>query len=279
MKLDRRRKYYLILDCETATVPFAQKLNATNKQKIAIAKPLIYDLGWVICDSKGNIYKKENYLISEIFCVPSIFNTAYYAEKRPIYIKMLNNNEIECVPWRIATQKLIQDLQLVDSVGAYNAMFDFKKAIPFTENYIDAVYSNNYEKWEKKQKQSIEKILAGQSVQNPNFDKYNFWFKNKNYPIFDLWGLACKYLLNNNRYRKFCKDNGYFSSSGAYYSTTAENCYRYLTKERGFIEAHTALDDAEIETQIFAKIFKRSGAKFEKEIIYFPFRMLGKVAL
>ena len=84
-ELDRRRKYYLILDCETATLPYAAKFTSPKeKQRVCIAKPLIYDIGWTVVDKKGNIYKKKSFLISEIFSVPSVFNTAYYAEKRPI---------------------------------------------------------------------------------------------------------------------------------------------------------------------------------------------------
>ena len=45
-ELDRRRKYYLILDCETATLPYAAKItNPKAKQRVSIAKPLIYDIG------------------------------------------------------------------------------------------------------------------------------------------------------------------------------------------------------------------------------------------
>ena len=71
-KLDRRRKYYCVLDCETATLPYASELSAEAKKSVAIAKPLIYDLGWTICDAKGNVYRRRNYLITEIFSVPAI---------------------------------------------------------------------------------------------------------------------------------------------------------------------------------------------------------------
>ena len=91
MKLDRRRNYYLVLDCETATLPYAMNFEGKDKQTISIAKPLIYDLGWQIIDRKGRVYDKKNFLISEIFSVPSVFNTAYYAEKRPIYLEKLKN--------------------------------------------------------------------------------------------------------------------------------------------------------------------------------------------
>ena len=74
-KYDKRRKYYMVLDCETATLPFASKYNDDNQRKaIAISKPLIYDLGWKIVDRNGTVYNSMNFLISEIFSVPQIFS-------------------------------------------------------------------------------------------------------------------------------------------------------------------------------------------------------------
>ena len=83
------KKFYLTVDTETATIPFANQIckNANQKQKIAIAKPLVYDIGWSITDRQGNIVKTENFLVQETFFVPNIFNTAYYRDKRPIYME------------------------------------------------------------------------------------------------------------------------------------------------------------------------------------------------
>ena len=138
-KLDKRRKYYLILDCETATLPYASKFGGDEKKAISIAKPLIYDLGWTICDAKGKIYRKRSFLITEIFSVPAVFNTAYYKEKRPQYLEKLKVGSISLKTWKEATEILERDLLEVEAVGAYNAAFDFKKAIPFTEKYIEAL--------------------------------------------------------------------------------------------------------------------------------------------
>lgn len=69
-KFDKRRKYYMILDCETATLPFVSEIESPeNKKKIAIAKPLIYDIGYQIIDINGNIYKRVSCLISEVFSI------------------------------------------------------------------------------------------------------------------------------------------------------------------------------------------------------------------
>ena len=46
--------------------------------------------------------------------------------------------------------------------------------------------------------------------------------------------------------------------------------------EDNFEEAHCAIDDAEIESEIFALIAKKTKHKFERGIIYFPFRIIGR---
>jgi hypothetical protein len=281
-KLDRRRKYYLVLDCETATLPYATKYdnNPKQKQKIAIAKPLIYDLGWSIVDRQGRVYRRKNFLITEIFSVPSVFNTAYYSHKRPIYIEKLKNGEITLTDWNSAITELENDLSAVESVGAYNSMFDYKKAIPFTEEYIKNLYSPNYKQWEEFQNAVCENIANGTTYENTkDFDGQNFILRDKTYPMFDIWGLACKYFLNNDEYKQMCLDNEWKTASGKYFKTSAETAFRYLSKNMEFIESHTAIDDVDIEAQIFSTIIKKSLKNLEIGLIYFPFRELGTVEM
>lgn len=273
-----RKLYYMIVDTETATLPFADYLaegNSNLKKKIAIAKPLIYDIGWTICDRTGNIYERKQFLVAETFTVPSIFNTAYYAEKRPIYIEMLQKKETVVLPWNDIMSIFIADLQCVDAVGAFNAMFDFKKAIPFTELYISKVYSKNYYSWEMFQRHMCEKIIDGSFKENPNknFDPNHFDFRGKQYNLFDIWGLATTYLLNTVTYKQDCLNRESLTNSGTFFKTSAEQCYRFLCDKYDFIESHTALDDAIIETFILSQIAKRHSITMG--IKYFPFRDLG----
>lgn len=281
-KLDKRRKYYLILDCETATLPYASNFGGNEKKAISIAKPLIYDLGWTICDAKGKIYRRRSFLITEIFSVPSVFNTAYYKEKRPQYLEKLKNGSISLRTWKEATEVLGRDLLEVQAVGAYNAAFDFKKAIPFTEKYIEALYSNDFQRWEEVQEKVCANIAKGKKAAKrdgaPEFDPYTFLFRSVSYPIFDIWGLACKHLLNTDEYRNTCLINHWITSSGKYYQTSAEKAFAYLMNEREFVESHTAIEDAEIESAIFGKVVEKIGIKgIEFEIMFFPFRMVGIV--
>ena len=271
------KKYYMVFDCETATLPIADEIaqgDANIKKKIAIAKPLIYDLGYTICDRAGNIYDRKQFLIAETFSVPAVFNTAYYAEKRPLYLEMLKRGETVIKPWNEVMEIFTADLEKVDSVGAFNSMFDFKKAIPFTELYINMLYSPDFYKWEEIQRDSCQRIAFEKSSKNnPDFDAEHFSFRGRIYDLFDLWGLATTYLLNNATYKNKCLEYGMITNSGTFFKTSAESSYRYLCDKYDFDEAHTALDDATIESYILHKIAQKHA--ITPGIKFFPFRDLG----
>lgn len=271
-----KKKYYLILDTETATLPFVNDLakEESAKKRVAIAKPLVYDLGWVVMDRKGKIIKTVNFLIQETFFVPQVFSTAYYKDKRPQYIKLLNEGKIKVADWVTAISELWRDLCTVNLAAAYNACFDFKKAIPFTCDYISALYSERYNDWEKEQRKNCQAIIKGKKgAKNEDYLKPEFHLWSGYFPIVDLWGIACKRLINNNKYRDYCLKNSLLSESAQYFKTSAETAFQYLMREYDFVESHTALDDALIEAQILAKALKKG--KVEPQIDAFPFRALG----
>ena len=277
-KYDKRRKYYIVLDCETATLPEAINYDGEERKNIAIAKPLIYDLGWKVIDAQGRTYARKNYLISEIFSVPAIFDTAYYASKRCVYLEKLEKGEIILTDWKTASAELVEDMDACVAVGAYNSMFDFKKAIPFTDLYISKLYSPDFHDWLDYQNKKLPWLAAGHRNENPNgFDETIFRFRGKEYPLFDLWGLSCRHILNCDEYKNMCLDNDWQTASGKYFKTSAETAFRFFSETLDFEEAHTAIDDAEIESLLFAEICKRTKKKFEMGIIYFPFRELGTV--
>lgn len=271
-----RKKFYLTLDTETATLPFVNDICATPKEKqtIAIAKPLVYDIGWTITDTQGRTIKEENYLVQETFFVPNVFNTAYYKNKRPIYMEMYNKGLIKSACWNDIINILLQDLRAVNLTTAYNAYFDFKKAIPFTERYIKNLYSSNYNEWERQQKLSCKMLLDKTNI-TKNEKKLTpvLELRGEEFPIADLWGLSCDRLLDNSRYKNYCLKNDLLTTSAQYFKSSAEVCFQYCAKNYDFIEDHTALSDAKIEAYILSKILKKG--KIEPCIKPFPFKKLG----
>ena len=282
VKLDKRREYFLILDCETACLPHVADLAPAQRKTVGISKPLIYDIGWTIIDRQGRTYDRKNFLISEIFSVPAIFDTAYYADKRPLYLEKLQAGEIVLTDWRTATKELEDALNAVKAVGAYNAAFDFKKAIPFTELYINKLYSPDFHDWLDYQNYLIDRAANGfrnqrTTSRKPADENEIFRFRGGVYPLFDIWALACEYIMDSDEYRDFAWDEGWITDSGKYYKTSAEVAYRFLSRNREFVEAHTALDDAEIESEILASIIRKDKKKLKMGIVAFPFRIVGTV--
>ena len=274
----RKELRFMVVDSETATVSFADEIargDSIAKKRIAIAKPLVYDLGYCIVNRKGEIIDRKQFLVAETFSVPSIFNTAYYKEKRPRYLEMLAKGETSVKSWNEIMEIFISDLKKVDAVGAFNSMFDFKKAIPFTELYIRKLYSADYYEWEKVQRAICENIAAGRvkNDKNPNFREDVFQFRGREYPLFDLWGLAVNHLLNNATYKKACLAHDLLTASGTFFKSSAESTYQFLLNKYDFVESHTALDDAIIESFILSKIAARHSISIGIE--FFPFRNLG----
>lgn len=273
----RKEFRYIVLDSETATCAFANEIakgDPEKKKRIAIAKPLIYDISWITTNRKGEILDKKQFLVAETFSVPSIFDTAYYRAKRPIYLEMLSRGETCVKSWDEIMAIFLNDLRKVDAVGAFNSMFDFKKAIPFTELYIRKLYSPNYQAWENIQRELCRDIAEGaRPNKNPEFESDVFRFRGETFPLFDLWSLAVMHLLDNVTYKNKCLEHGLLTNSGTFFKSSAEATYQYLCNKYDFVESHTALDDVEIETFILSKIAKRAAIK--PGIDFFPFRKLG----
>lgn len=266
---------YLVLDCETAGNDFTAKMTAEERKTINVIKSLIYDIGWAIMDRQGNIYKKRSFLVSEVFCVPAIFNTAYYAEKRPLYLEMLRNGDIEIKGWNEIASLLESDMKECDFFSAYNAAFD-TRAISYTELYIKHLYSPDFYEWRDRQKAACNRMLAGDKYKRKPEEKKDteaFQFRSVKMPLVDIWRMSCEDLINTLAYKRKCLAENMLSDSGLFFKSSAETSYRYIKDKYDFSEAHMALDDALIEAEILSKIVKRKAATVG--LAAFPFKALG----
>ena len=72
-KIDLRRNYLLVLDVET----------------IGVDEKLVFDIGFIVADKKGNKYERRSYLVEEVFTDMTAMSKAYYFNKYPTYIKEL----------------------------------------------------------------------------------------------------------------------------------------------------------------------------------------------
>lgn len=121
--MDKRIKYYLIVDVETAN---------------SLDDPLVYDIGGVVTDKQGRIYETFSYIVRDIFVgEKNLMNTAYYAEKVPDYWRDIWSNKREVINFMDMWQcvlKLMARYNITD-VCAYNTHFD-RLALDMTLRYL-----------------------------------------------------------------------------------------------------------------------------------------------
>lgn len=118
MKIDKRKKYLMVLDVET-----------TNNimEKGAANDGLVYDIGFTITDKKGNIYAKRSFAVKEIFEWTDLMNTAYYKQKLPLYFERLKKGLIEKASIWDIRKRIKKAIEMFDikEIYAYNASFDY----------------------------------------------------------------------------------------------------------------------------------------------------------
>jgi hypothetical protein len=209
MKVDKRKKYFMVLDVETA--------NSTDGRH---NDGLVYDIGFTIIDKKGNIYAERSFCIKEIFDWVDLMQSAYYAEKRPVYYEKMRNKEMEKVTIWQARERIRKALEYfgITEVYAYNANFDYTTL-------------NN-----------TVRYLSGSGCR---------WFLPYGTEICDIWHIACQVLGVQKLFQSenIRNDNGNLI-------TSAERMFAYMEQNPDFEESHTGLEDAKIESQILARCLR-----------------------
>ena len=59
-KIDRRRKYIIVIDTETAN-------GLIENDNLELSQSLVYDVGWMVIDKSGNVYEKRSFVNADIF--------------------------------------------------------------------------------------------------------------------------------------------------------------------------------------------------------------------
>lgn len=235
-KIDRRRKYFMVLDIETA--------NSTEQG-------LAYDIGFAVADRKGKIYEKRSLMIAEMFYGENdLMQSAYYAEKLPRYWEQLLNGEREMVSILTAKRIVAKTMEEYDieDVYAYNAYFDTSN-LNWTIRYLTK-------------------------------SKYR-WFFPYGTKYHCIWHMACQTILTQKSFLRFAIENELTSASGNI-STSAETAYKYISKNADFEEAHTGLEDVEIETKILVKCYaqhKKMDTKINRRCWTIPQQKRKALAL
>lgn len=201
------------------------------------SKAFVFDFGYVISNRKGKIFCERNYLIEEVLTNPSImlgalFNKDWRAmmggKLFRFYIPEIAEQNIKIIKWREALEIMKDDIATygVDVFCAYNLPFDMG-AMNTTHRMV------------------TDKKLSRA------FDRFQ---------LLDLYYFSCITVCRTKLYhdicRKYGKDTGWITPANNV-RTNAEKVYAFLSGDHDFIEAHTALDDAQRETEILHRLLAR----------------------
>lgn len=218
-KIDRRRHYIIVLDTETAN---------------SLDDPLVYDIGWAVVDTHGNVYKTRSFINWDVFDYEKdLMKSSYYAHKLPKYYEDIENGlrtKASLQGIRRALMKDIRDYEIKE-IAAHNARFDYK-ALSTTQRYITQ-------------------------------SKYRYFIP-YGIEIWDTLKMATDVIGNMPTYQKWCQANGYTYGNNRC-RLTAEIIYRFITKNNDFIESHTGLEDVLIEKDILAYCY-RQHKKMRKKL-------------
>ena len=208
----------------------------TKDDKLDLSQSLVYDIGWAICDKRGNVYKTRSFVLYETFVeMKDVMTSAYYADKIPNYWNEIQSGQRKLVSIWTAWKAFKDDLKEygITNVFAHNAGFDVR-ALNNTIRYISD-------------------------------SKFRFFFP-RSVEIWDTLKMSRQVIGKQKTYIRFCNENGYMTKHKTpQCRLTAEILYRYISGIEDFDESHTGLEDVLIETVIFAHCL-RQHKKMEKRL-------------
>lgn len=186
-----------------------------DTETVNLEKPFAYNIGYVVYNTdSAEILVKRDYVVEQVWHNPMLFTTAYYADKRDLYIGRMRSRKCLMDKFGYITQAMYRDIKEynITHAFAYNSDFDVR-------------------------------------VFNWNCD----WFKCINpldtVQVHDIRGQVHEKIATTKDFQGFCDRYELFTEGGNY-STTAEAVYRYITDSSDFVEEHTALADSLIELDI-----------------------------
>ena len=204
------------------------KIMIFDTETTSLDKPFCYNIGYQIIDTEtAETLVARDYVVEQVWHNLPLFSSAYYADKRPIYVQRMRSRKVVMDKFGYICRQMSRDLKFfeVEHAYAYNSPFDVKV-----------------------------------------FDFNCDWYKCSNpldtVQVHDIRGYVHHFIIDE-QYKAYCEEHGLFTESGNY-STTAEAVYRYLSGEDDFDEEHTALADADIESMILFETISK-GADITKD--------------
>ena len=228
------KNYYIVLDTET--VNGIREIDKNGKETLDLSQSLVYDIGWTVCDKKGHIVEKKSYIVEEIFMdYKELMKSGYYADKLETYWTEIWTRQRKChrFAWIWADFRADCAKYDIKAIMAYNMRFDYR-ALQNTIRYLSK-------------------------------SKFRYFFP-KDIEIWDIMKMFNTCIAKRKSYIDFCFENGYTTKhKKPRPQVKAEVVYKYITPNKAdFVESHTGLEDAIIETAIFAYLNRQHKAMERK---------------
>jgi hypothetical protein len=218
------------------------------------SRAFVFDFAYVIA-TKKTILCERQFCVREIITNPKLMLTAFFnpdwrtmfgGKIFSLYIPNLADHTFRIYPWREILKIMRDDILTygVDVFCAYNIEFDLG-ALNKTHRWI--------------------------AEKNLNFSRLD---------LLDLYLFSTSTLLNSRLYHEFAWKHGAekgFITPAHNVRTTAQATYAFLTGNPDFIESHTALADAQIETEILWRLLARKKTIPYNDIQYMPWRHAQKI--
>ena len=193
-----------------------------DTETIDLSKPFCYNIGYIITDIETDtILLRRDYVVEQVWHNLPLFQSAYYADKRPLYINRMRARLAAMDKFGFICSQMRRDFYKYGVTAAY----------AFNSDFDERVFAFNCD-WYK--------------CINP-FDSI---------AIYDIRAFAVNHIANTEEYKNFCESHSLFTESGNY-STTAEAFFKYLVDEN-FVEEHTALADSICEYGILKYLYDNS---------------------
>ena len=218
----KNERYLMFIDTETIGSLFVKE------------SVLPFEIGMKIYDTEKNkVVKEKSYLVRKFFNNKYIMLSTFSATKYPNYFEKLENDK------RYKTYS-VNDI-----------MNDISKIISRYSIKIMVAHNGQFDKT------AIDRLCEDFGVENPM----------KNIDLLDTMEIS-KIITFSQDYTNYCiknkdrlnnvKDSCFITNSGRV-RTTAQAIYCYLTNNANFEEAHTGLEDIDIEIEIFKASMERLG--------------------
>lgn len=195
----------------------------------ATKEKMVYDFGACVMDDQGMIIKEYRALVSEVWHgMADKMATAYYAEKLPLYYMEQARGSVEVLPLCVIRSDVLEMINdySIKQAWAFNASYD-RDALNLTTNAISNGLLFNF------------------------MPDHVSWYC--------IHTLACSKVCNTKKYFRWAYDHQAqaVKPDTQNLATNAQVVYQFLTDNPCFIEEHTALADARIETLILWHILSK----------------------